>query len=60
MHLGIVHVFQLAEPKVQKRESMITNLSFLTRDELVQRRDNLETWSQLCVDAFDRLLRSPA
>lgn len=56
VHLGIVHVFQLAEPKVQKREAMITNLSFLTRDELIQQRDNLETWSQLCVDSLDRLL----
>ena len=58
VHLGIVHVFQLAEPKVQKRESMITNLSFLTRDELIERRENLETWSQLCVDSLDRLLSS--
>jgi predicted NUDIX family phosphoesterase len=56
VHLGIVHVFRLAEPKVQKREAMITNLAFLTRDELIARRDTLETWSQLCVDSFDRLL----
>jgi len=56
VHLGIVHVFRLAEPKVEKRESMITNLGFLTRAELLVRRDNLETWSQLCVDSFDRLL----
>ena len=50
VHLGIVHVFRLAEPKVQKREAMITNLSFLNREELRARRDQLETWSQLCVD----------
>lgn len=56
VHLGIVHVFQLAEPKVEKREAMITNLSFLSREELVARRDTLETWSQLCVDSLDRLL----
>ena len=56
VHLGIVHVFRLAEPKVQKRESMITNLGFLTREELAARRENLETWSQLCVDSLDRLL----
>ncbi len=56
VHLGIVHVFRLAEPKVQKREAMITNLSFLTKEELIARRDNLETWSQLCVDSLDRLL----
>src|SRR5213075_3006007 len=56
VHLGIVHVFRLAEPKVQKREAMITNLSFLDRAQLVALRDNLETWSQLCVDSLDRLL----
>jgi predicted NUDIX family phosphoesterase len=56
VHLGIVHVFRLAEPKVEKREAMITNLAFLNRDELVSRRENLETWSQLCVDSLDRLL----
>jgi predicted NUDIX family phosphoesterase len=56
VHLGIVHVFRLAEPKVQKRESMITNLAFLTREELLAQRENLETWSQLCVDSLDRLL----
>ena len=56
VHLGIVHVFRLAEPKVTKREAMITNVAFLTKDELRARRDNLETWSQLCVDSLDRLL----
>lgn len=56
VHLGIVHVFRLAEPKVQKREAMITNLSFLDRAQLAALRDNLETWSQLCVDSLDRLL----
>jgi predicted NUDIX family phosphoesterase len=56
VHLGVVHIFRLAEPKVDKREAMITNLSFLTRDELASRRGALETWSQLCVDSLDRLL----
>jgi predicted NUDIX family phosphoesterase len=56
VHLGVVHVFKLAEPKVEKREAMITSLSFLTKDELLQRRDALETWSQFCVDSLDRLL----
>ena len=56
VHLGIVHVFRLAEERVQKREAMITNLAFLKREELIARRDTLETWSQLCVDSLDRLL----
>lgn len=56
VHLGIVHVFRLAEPKVEKREAMITNLSFLKREQLLAIRDNLETWSQLCLDSLGRLL----
>ena len=59
VHLGIVHVFRLAEPKVQKREAMITSLAFLSRDELLARRENLETWSQLCVDSLERLIAAP-
>jgi predicted NUDIX family phosphoesterase len=55
VHLGIVHVFKLAEPKVEKREAMITNLAFLSKDELLARRDSLETWSQICLEAFEKL-----
>jgi predicted NUDIX family phosphoesterase len=56
VHLGIVHVFKLAEPKVEKREAMITGLRFLAKKELVARRETMETWSQICLDSFDRLL----
>src|SRR5438132_10224832 len=55
-HLGIVHVFKLAQPKVEKREAMITNLAFLGKDELLKRRESLETWSRICVDSLERLL----
>src|SRR5437660_4517673 len=56
VHLGVVHVFQLKEPKVQKREAMITGLTFLTKEELMARRESLESWSQICLDSLDRLL----
>jgi len=56
VHLAIVHVFKLAEPKVEKREAMITGLTFLTKEELAARRESLETWSQICVDSLDQLL----
>jgi predicted NUDIX family phosphoesterase len=56
VHLGVIHVFKLAEPKVDKREAMITSLSFLTKEELLSRRESLETWSQICLDSLDRLL----
>ena len=56
VHLGIVHIFKLKEPNVQKREAMITGLTFLPKNELLARRETMETWSQICVDAIDRLL----
>src|SRR5213592_3900621 len=56
VHLGVVHVFKLAEPKVEKREAMITALTFLPKNELLARRETMETWSQICVDSLDRLL----
>ena len=56
VHLGVIHVFKLAEPRVEKREAMITNLDFFSKDELFARRESLETWSQICLDSLDRLL----
>jgi predicted NUDIX family phosphoesterase len=56
VHLGVVHVFRLKEANVQKREAMITNLAFLNKQELEERRDTLETWSQICLDHLERLL----
>ena len=56
VHLGIVHVFKLTAPKLEKREAMITGLTFLAKDELFARRETMETWSRICLDSLDRLL----
>ena len=56
VHLGVVHVFQLASADVAKGEAMITDLAFLDRAQLAARRDAMETWSQICFDNLDRLL----
>ena len=56
VHLGVVHVFQLASAEVAKGEAMITDLAFLDRAQLAARRDAMETWSQICFDNLDRLL----
>lgn len=58
VHLGVVHVFELESAEVSKREAVITQLAFLTPDELRARREQLETWSQICVDQLDTLLAS--
>lgn len=58
VHLGIVHCWNLAAPKVARREQMITQMVFMTADELHETRDTLETWSQKCLDGLDRMTRA--
>jgi len=55
VHLGIVHYWSLSSPDVTKREQMMTQLGFLTVDELYAARDTLETWSQFCLDWIEEL-----
>jgi predicted NUDIX family phosphoesterase len=50
VHLGIVHYWVLDEPKVNKREQMITQMAFMTPSELHEVKDTLETWSGLCAE----------
>lgn len=50
VHFGVVHVLRRKPDQVKRRETVITQLDFLTIPELKARRDLLETWSQLCLD----------
>ena len=56
VHLGVVHVLELAGPSAQKRESMILGIDFLTAEQLRAERETLETWSQICVDNLEKLI----
>jgi predicted NUDIX family phosphoesterase len=40
---------------VTRREQMITQMEFKTPDELRAVRDQMETWSQLCLDSLDQI-----
>ena len=55
VHLGIVHFWNLDEPNVEKKEQMITQMSFMTIDELEKEREMLETWSQKCLDGLEKM-----
>jgi len=50
VHLGVVHVFDLDEPKVRPREESIIETGFATPGDLVDDRESFETWSQICLD----------
>ena len=55
VHLGVVHVLTLENENVTRNEQMITQLEFKTLEELHAVRDEMETWSQLCLDGLEKL-----
>jgi predicted NUDIX family phosphoesterase len=52
VHLGIVHIFDLDEPKVARREQVLTRAGFAPIGELREQRDEFETWSQFVLDVL--------
>ena len=55
VHLGVVHVLTLENENVTRNEQMITQLEFMTLEQLHAVRDEMETWSQLCLDGLEKL-----
>lgn len=52
VHLGVVHLFELAEPKAKRREAALTRAGFAPLAELRQQREEFETWSQIVLDVL--------
>jgi predicted NUDIX family phosphoesterase len=50
VHLGIVHVFELAEPRVRRREADLTQDGFAPIGELWLGKESFETWSQFVLE----------
>lgn len=57
VHLGIVHHWILDRPNVSRKEQMITQLEFLSVDQLNAVKDTMETWAALCVDGISNILQ---
>ena len=57
VHLGVVHLFDLESEQVDAGEANIENLEFLSSDDLLREKDNLESWSQICVDHLDEIIK---
>ena len=55
VHLGVVHLWTLDSEDVTKKEQMINQLTFMSIAELTEVRDEMETWSQLCLDGLSQL-----
>lgn len=60
VHLGVVHLVELTAPRAEKKESIITNIQFLTPGQMRAERETLETWSQICLDRLEELLAAGA
>lgn len=55
VHLGVVHIVELTHDQVSAGEKAIAELGFLTVEELRARRENLETWSQIVLNEWEKL-----
>ena len=55
VHLGVVHIVTLESADVRAGEKAIAELQFFTPEELRLRRNSLETWSQIVLDAWETL-----
>ncbi|MCD6175508.1 MAG: NUDIX domain-containing protein [Planctomycetes bacterium] len=55
VHLGVVHVLTVDNENITRNEQMITQLEFMTLEQLRAVRDEMETWSQLCLDGLEKL-----
>ena len=52
VHLGVVHLFDVARPLVTPRETEIMDAGFRPLDELLTRLDRMESWSRICLEAL--------
>jgi predicted NUDIX family phosphoesterase len=57
VHFGVVHVLFRTPEKVKKNEQVITQVEFVPIAELQKRREQMETWSQLCLDHLQAILK---
>lgn len=57
VHFGVVHVLFCMPDKVKKNEQVITQVEFMPIEELKAKREQMETWSQICLDHLTVLLK---
>ena len=57
VHFGVVHVLFRTPEQARKKEQVITQVEFVPIEQLKARREQMESWSQLCLDNIDVLLK---
>jgi predicted NUDIX family phosphoesterase len=54
VHLGVVHLFELEQPRVTPREEGLADAGFLSLSNVLSIQHEFETWSQICIDSILR------
>ena len=54
VHLGVVHLYDVAAPSVVPRETEIVDSGFCPTAQLLDEVDRFESWSQICLNALFR------
>ena len=57
VHFGVVHVLFCKPEEISKREQVISQMEFVPIEQLKAKREQMETWSQLCLDNMEALLK---
>lgn len=52
VHLGVVHVFDVDQPRVRPRETEIIEAGFVPLRELQGDPDRFESWSRICLESL--------
>jgi predicted NUDIX family phosphoesterase len=58
VHLGILHLWEVAEKEVRSQEEQISALAFMTVLQLGRHHHDLESWSRRSLDVLKSALRS--
>jgi predicted NUDIX family phosphoesterase len=52
VHLGVVHLFDVAEPAIRSREPDLIECGFRPVEAILADMTGFETWSQICMKAL--------
>ncbi len=58
VHIGIVHHLRLKKPEVKPREKSMMDPQFLSIEQALQKIDEFETWSQICLKNIGQIVRN--
>jgi len=56
VHFGVIHLWKLNNPVVNKKEKDITKICFKTPFEIRKEVDKLESWSKICIQSLPDFL----